>query len=159
MGAFQEVNQSQSEKASTIEAAKRYRAKILNETAGADFPTIIAAINSYEIESRSHSPEAKHKKEQALSNLSKVLRSAKVGGLVAEQINNAKAYKTQTVELVKSSSNRFQQLLPQFTENPKIMQDRLMQYTFQKIFSGNVKTFYLPQDKKKTIYIEVNGGL
>lgn len=45
---FRAVTQAESEKAEHIEAAKCYRTETLNETAGADFQTIIGAIADYD---------------------------------------------------------------------------------------------------------------
>ncbi len=145
---FQAVNRAQSEKASQIETAKRYRSEILNESAGADFQKIIDAISTYEKEFSKMTPIEKMAKEKIISFL---LRSREMGGSVSEIINDSIIYKTQTVEFVKGSSNRFEKLFEQYKENPAILRNRLMQDTFQKVFSGNVKTFYLPPDRKKKV--------
>jgi regulator of protease activity HflC (stomatin/prohibitin superfamily) len=150
---FQAVNLAQSEKASEIEEAKRYSSEVLNETAGSDFQQIINAINSYD---KKQAEMSLLEKNSGLEKISTLLNSPETGGRVSELLNNSKIYRTQTVEFVKGSSGRFAKLLEQHSQNPNILRNRLLQDTFEAVFSGNVKTYYLPTDKNKKIYIDID---
>lgn len=150
--AFQAVNKAQSEKAAKIESAKRYRVAVLNNVAGPQYANLIAAITKYEQDNKNSASAKKVIDEQQIS---KLINSTNTGGKVSEIINQAKLDKTQAVEFVKAASKRFSLLLKQYNETPEILKNRLLEDTFQTIFSGNVKTYYLPQDKKKTIYLQV----
>ena len=150
---FRAVNQAESEKAEQIEAAKRYRAEILNETGGADFQAIIEAISHYE--KTVHDGDSQHQKT-AETEIIRLLRSDLAGGRGAEQFSAARAYKTAVIEATRGAAQRFEMMLTQYAANPRIVRHRLVQNTLQTVFSGKVKTFYLPASGTKTIYLELN---
>lgn len=150
---FQSVNRAESEKASLIERAKRYRSAALNEAAGRDFQSIIDAVNEYE---KAVQAKDANKIAAADRDITDKFSNLVSGGEASQALDSARIYKTQTIEEVKGSAMRFAKLLEQHSHNPVILENRLLQDSLQSVFSGNVKTFYLPQDESKTIYLDIN---
>jgi hypothetical protein len=65
-----------------------------------------------------------------------------VGGEVARLINNAKGYRTQVVERVAGEAQAFEQLLPQYDQNPRLVLTKLWEDARETILTGDVETFY-----------------
>ncbi|MEA4863008.1 MAG: SPFH domain-containing protein [Victivallaceae bacterium] len=141
--AFLQVNKAESEKATQIEKAKRFREATLNTAAGGAWSEILAAIDDYE-------------NNHDYSRLKGAFESSMISGSISKPLTEARIYRTEVVQKTKSDAERFEKLLEQHRENAKILENRLLQDAVQTIFSGNVKTFYLPQDKDKTLYMELN---
>ncbi len=150
---FRAVNLAQSEKAEQIESAKRYRSRILNETAGAGYETLIGAIYRYEAAVTTHD---KQKIAKASKVLSRMLRSNVVGGRISETFSRGISYKTQVVESTRGASQRFELMLSEYNAHPVIFRNRLVQDALQSVFSGHIKTFYLPPSNGKTLYLELS---
>ena len=150
---FQAVTKAESEKALAIEDAKRFRSQTLNQVAGTRYPAVLAAIDAYE---QARAGTDRTAVQQAETRLSELLVSPEVGGQVAAMINAAKIVRTRVVQVVRGASVRFKRLVELHDANPGIVRNRMLQDTLQKVFTGNVRTFYLPQGDK-TIYLEVDG--
>ena len=65
-----------------------------------------------------------------------------IGGEVARVINTAKTYRTQIVERVASEAQAFEQLLPQYDRNPRLVLSKLWEDARETILTGDVETFY-----------------
>jgi regulator of protease activity HflC (stomatin/prohibitin superfamily) len=149
---FQAVNKAQSEKALSIETAERFRAEVLNEAAGGGHRVLLAAIDDYE-RTRNHGMPATLR--AAEHRVSELLVSAEVGGRVAEMISEARTYRTEVVEYVRGAAGRFNRLVDQHDENPRIIRDRMRQGTVEHVLRGDCETFHLPQGEK-VIYLETS---
>lgn len=149
---FRAVTKAESEKAEQIESAKRYRSEILNESGGADFQKLLDAICKYEMSSKSGKPQEKILAEQEIT---KIFQSDLAGGQISELISSALIYKSGVIEWTRGASERFKIMLEQYEQNPVIIRNRMVQDTLQAIFSGRVKSFYLPPNEGKTLYLEL----
>jgi hypothetical protein len=77
------------------------------------------------------------------------------GGAVSSLIRRAMTSRTQTVEFVRGASQRFEAMLGLYNENPSLYRSRQIQDTIQRIFQGDVESFHLPEEPRKTLYLEV----
>jgi membrane protease subunit HflK len=80
----------------------------------------------------------------------------RIGGRVSEIINQARSYRTMIVAQVRSEADTFRQLLPTYQDSPELVRERLWRDTRERILSGDVETFYLPDDSNKTMLLEFN---
>ena len=55
---------------------------------------------------------------------------------------SAKTYRTQVVERVGAEAQAFQQLLPQYEKNPRLVLSKLWEDARETILTGDVETFY-----------------
>lgn len=152
---FQAVTEAESEKALEIEKAERARSVQLNAVAGTGYSEVLAALDAYE---RTRESGDTRKIEEADDRISELLMSDIAGGKVAEVIGNAKVYRTKAVELVRGAAERFARLLELYKANPRILRQRQLQDTLEKIFKGNVEKFYLPPGRSKTLYLDLDRG-
>ena len=122
---------------SLVEEAEGLAGKKLNEAAGGSYVTLVGKpwphetdeepsvydlIGQYDLaRTRGDSQEA-----DSLGELiDQTLTSSTIGGKASEVIAEATAYKTLTIEKVKSRVERFNQLLPEYERDPQFMMDRL----------------------------------
>src|SRR5690606_30212471 len=108
--AFDEVSNAESERGRVIDQAQQTRARILGETAGEAYAPLWDLVQSYELAlSRDEQEEA----ERLWNQLSDVFETLQVdgeigevaiGGQVSEVINDAKTYRAQVVERVRSEA-------------------------------------------------------
>lgn len=143
-GSFDAVTSAESDKAGRIVAAQQDRARILGETAGEAAGPLNGLVAAYEdaIE-RGNETEA----GSALAAIDLALGALRVGdvaigGEVARIVNTASTYRTQIVEQVASEAQSFQQLLPQYEQNPRLVLAKLWEDAREGILTGDVETFY-----------------
>lgn len=148
---FALVNQAQSEKASDIEEARRYREATLSETAGPEYADLLATLDTLGPDT----PPTPAAPRPTLADSPEFLGQS---GVFAEIINDAHTYRTRTTEQARAAAARFQLLLTQHRLHPAILNNRLRQDAIQQIFSGDVQSFYLPPDPHKTLYLELDAG-
>ncbi len=153
-GDFQAVNLAQSDKASQIERAKRFREKILNQTIGYNAQRVIDAINTYDKNTKKITKNERLIQEKEISN---ILSSSESGGEVSELLNKAIAYKSKTLERMKGKAKQFEKLSDIYNKNPEILKQHLFKKTLD-ILARNASFYYLPSDENKTIYIENKAG-
>ncbi len=149
---FQAAGQAESEKARRIEEAGQLRAQILNRAAGAGHEKLIAALDQYERARNDGNMESIRSAEVVIDDL---LLSDEVGGAVSSMIRSAMTSRTQTVEFVRGASQRFQAMLDLYNENPSLYRSRQIQDAIQRIFNSKVESFHLPQQERKTLYLEL----
>ena len=146
---FALVNQAQSEKASDIEEARRYREATLSETAGPGYADLLATLDRIgpdtPLDPAAPRPTSVDRPEYS-----------EPSGAFSEITNDARTYRTRTTEQAHSAAARFQLLLAQHRRHPTILRNRLQQDTIQQIFSGDVQSFYLPPGPHKTLYLELD---
>lgn len=146
---FALVNQAQSEKASDIEEARRYREATLSETAGPRYTDLLATLDTL-------GPDTPLDPAAPRPTIVGAPDGPEPSGVFAEIINAARTYRTRTTEQARSAAARFQLLLAQHRRHPDILRNRLQQDAIQQIFSGDVQTFYLPPGPHKTLYLELD---
>ncbi len=150
---FQAAGQAESEKVKSIESANQERTRILNQTVGAAYEKFLLELDEYE-KARAGGNAIRIKNSEAVIN--DLLLGDEVGGSVSALINDAITLRTQTVEMVRGASQRFQAMLDLYNENPKLYRSRQIQDAIQRIFQnqGN-ETFHLPAKGGKTLYLEL----
>jgi modulator of FtsH protease HflK len=143
-GSFDAVTSAESDRAGRIVAAQQERARILGETAGEASGPILELISTYEqaVErgDRAAAGDAEVAIDAALGDLR--IGGAAIGGDVARAINGAKTYRTQVVEQVGTEAQAFRELLPQYTQNPRLVLAKLWEDARETILTGDVETFY-----------------
>jgi len=162
LAAFNEVNNAQSAKAQRIEEARREQQRVLTETAGRGYAVLDEAIESYE-QARAAGNDAAI--ESARARIDEMLASPealaahRIGGDVAELIDQADADRTELEASVQSEADAFLSQYDKFKDDPtleRIIRDRLRQDALQAIFTdANVETFWLPRDVDE-LYMELS---
>lgn len=146
---FDAVTTAECDRAGRIEAAKQERTRILGETAGEASESLLRLIAAFEQASELASgqggdqtaAEAEARIEEALAKLS--LDGISIGGEVARVINAATTYRTQIVEKVAGEAQTFNELLPQYERNPRLVLSRIWEDARETILTGkDVETFY-----------------
>jgi membrane protease subunit HflK len=180
--AFQAVTQAQEEKTRAIVDAEISRAKLLGETAGQAHPIALAALAQYEAALRRGDAAAAGRWERALMSFldgqpadacfgpvveaegdaaqrrnlaAALLTPQKVSGRVHELVQKARGESEGAVQSVRGELERFQGLLQQHQQNPRVVRDRLLLSALQEIFAGDVERFYLPRGQKE-VYLELS---
>jgi modulator of FtsH protease HflK len=143
-GSFDAVTSAESDRAGRIVAAQQERARILGETAGEASGPILELISTYEQAVERGDQAAAGDAEVAIDAALGDLRigGAAIGGDVARAINGAKTYRTQVVEQVGTEAQAFRELLPQYTQNPRLVLAKLWEDARETILTGDVETFY-----------------
>ena len=125
-------------------AAQQDRARILGEAAGEASGPLLALVAAYEqaVErgDDATTKELEQQIDQALGSL--LVGTVAIGGEAARVINAAKTYRTQIVEQVAAEAQTFQQLLPQYRQNPRLVLSKLWEDAREGILTGDVETFY-----------------
>ena len=153
-----------------------------NEAAGPGHRALNLAIDAYEQYRRQGDPAAVELVEQAIDRLldggradeclkpwldaetdpamkravSAAMTADRAGGAVSELINEARSYRTQVVAEVSSEARRFSSLMPMYRLTPLLVKERLWRDARQEILTGDVETFYLPDDGGKALLLEIN---
>jgi membrane protease subunit HflK len=143
-GSFDAVTSAESDRAGRIVAAQQDRSRILGETAGEASSRLMTAITGYEQAVERGDREAADRLQETIDVALAELRidGVQVGGEVARIINGAKTYRTQIVERIGTESQAFQQLLPQYERNPRLVMAKLWEDARESILTGDVETFY-----------------
>lgn len=143
-GSFDAVTSAESDRAGRIVAAQQDRARILGETAGEAAGPILGLVATYEQAVEQGDEATARTSLLALDASLAELRVGEVtiGGEVARIVNTAKTYRTQIVEQVASEAQAFQQLLPQYQQNPRLVLSKLWEDAREGILTGDVETFY-----------------
>lgn len=143
-GSFDAVTTAESERAGRIVAAQQERAKVLGETAGEASGPLLALVAEYEDATERGDEQAARRVQEALDSALEQLRvdGTAIGGEVARIVNGAATYRTRIVEQVAAESQAFQQLLPQYERNPRLVLAKLWEDARESILTGDVETFY-----------------
>jgi len=142
---FDAVTSAESFRAESIVGAQQERSRILGETAGEASPALLKLIVAFEQASdrgdAAEAAAAEARIEEALADLS--VDGLRIGGEVSSVINSATTYRTQIVEKVASEAQTFEQLLPQYERNPRLVLARIWEDARETILtSKDVETFY-----------------
>ena len=143
-GSFDAVTSAESDRAGRIVAAQQERARILGETAGEASSAILEAMSAYEQAVERADEEGARSLQAKIDASLADLRfgDTPIGGDVARIINTSKTYRTQIVERVASEAQSFEQLLPQYQQNPRLVLAKLWEDARETILTGDVETFY-----------------
>lgn len=141
---FDAVTTAESDRAGRILAAQQEKSRLLGEAAGEGSAGLLALMSAFEqATERGDSPAAAHHQAQIDAALQALeVDGAPIGGEVARAINGAKAYRTQIVEKIAGEAQAFEQLLPQFERNPRLVLSTLWEDARESILTGDVETFY-----------------
>lgn len=141
---FDAVTTAESERAGLIVSAQQQRARILGETAGEAHQPLLGLIEAYENATERGDAAAVAATQQSIDGAIETLsvNGVPLGGEVSRVINAAKTYRTQIVERVASEAQAFQELLPQYERNPRLVLSKLWEDARESILTGDVETFY-----------------
>jgi hypothetical protein len=142
---FDAVTSAESDRAGRILAAQQERARILGETAGEASAALLGLIVAHEQAAdrgdAAAAAAAEERIEQSLAGLA--VEGVPVGGEVARIINAATTYRTQIVEKIAGEALVFEQLLPQYARNPRLVLTTIWEDAREVILTGDdVETFY-----------------
>lgn len=159
--AFEAVTRAESEKARLIEDAEKERATILGGTAGEAFHPLLERVEAYALASKVGDEPAmqriKTELDTAFANLAIAQadgRSVRIGGEVAQKLNEALVYRTQVAKRTESQADYFLTLKAQYDVNPKVVLDRLWQDAAQAALTRDTEVLFVPPGW--TPYVEVN---
>ena len=149
--AYLAVSNAESEKAQLIEAARQEYARVLGETAGQAHEPLYQLVRDYELaRAREDQPAATQLQTQLTSALTDLrMPDARggdpIGGKVAQAINQAITFRTETVQSVRQEAENFTQLLTEYRRNPRILPNRLWEQTRIDVFAQpDIETLYVP---------------
>lgn len=159
--AFEAVTRAESERARQIEDAQRERATILGGTAGEAFTPLLRLVDGYamasSISDQREMDRIKRELDQAFAALTTADaegRLVRVGGQVAEKLNEALVYRTQVAQRTESQAAYFLTLKKQYDDNPRVVLDRLWQDAVQTALTADTEVLFVPPDWQP--YLEVN---
>jgi len=182
-GAFQAVNDAQTERDQRKEEARKEREQTLTEAAGRAHPALVLAIDFYEKAIREGDEQrvaigraaindllAERTVGEALEPLADQpladpaqyerimteLADATVGGEVSNRIGQAESQRTDIEAVVQAELNAFLAQYEKFKNDPqleRIIRQRLWQDTVQTILSGAKEVFYLPDERSDMILV------
>jgi hypothetical protein len=138
------VTTAESDRAGRILAAQQEKSRLLSEAAGEGSAGLLARITAFEqaTERGDAAAAARHEAEIDAALQALEADGAPIGGEVARAINGAKAYRTQIVEKIAGEAQAFEQLLPQYERNPRLVLAKLWEDARESILTGDVETFY-----------------
>lgn len=157
--AVQEALNAESIRAKLTDEAQEQWNRILVGTVGEAANQLLAMIDDYELATHDEDDSGLADLERLLDNSFMQLAvmsddgPVSIGGTVAQRIYEARAYRTQVVAQLRSESEYFSRLLPQFRQNRSIVVSRLWLDTKDRIMTGDIETMYLPRGQ---IYLELN---
>jgi membrane protease subunit HflK len=142
---FDAVTSAESDRAGRIVAAQQERSRILGEAAGEASAALLELIVAHEQASERGDAAAtaatEARIEKALGDLA--VDGIPIGGEVARVVNAATTYRTQIVEKVAGEAQTFEELLPQYERNPRLVLSKIWEDAREAILTGDdVETFY-----------------
>jgi membrane protease subunit HflK len=131
---FDAVTSAESDRAGRIVAAQQDRSRILGETAGEASTALLELIVAHE--------QASERGDAAATG-DLAVDGIPIGGEVARVVNAATTYRTQIVEKVAGEAQTFEELLPQYERNPRLVLSKIWEDAREAILTGDdVETFY-----------------
>ncbi len=159
--AFDAVTRAESDRARQIEDAQRERATILGGTAGEAFAPLLRLVESYatatSLNDQQELDRIKRELDRAFATLTipdDQGRAVRVGGQVAEKLNEALVYRTQVAQRTESQAAYFLTLKQQYDVNPRVVLDRLWQDAAQAALTDDTEVLFVPPGWQP--YVEVN---
>jgi regulator of protease activity HflC (stomatin/prohibitin superfamily) len=150
---FEAVSQAESQKALAIEKASRQRVSTLNELAGSEWQILLDAIDAYE-DALQRDDEAVV--QAAYQKARDVFSSRDVGGAVKQMLDEARSERTAEVQRTRAMVARFEELLPAWEKNGKVLESQLIQDTVKEIWNDeSVNALYVPGGRR--FYLDLDG--
>ncbi len=166
-GAYNAVNNAESDRATLIEQAQRDRAKTLAAAAGpaaaprgAQDGPLARLIDRYEA-----TPEDDAARDTLKAELDSAFRelaleteqgSFEIGGQAASIIDEARSYRTNIVEALQREAQRFEELRPSYEQNPRLFKQRVWQAALKEMLAGDNPPELVFSPKEGQLYLEVN---
>lgn len=150
---FQAVIRAESDKARKIESARQMRTKIMNRVAGSGYRILLHSLETFEKGRQTGGGKAIKDIEIFINDL---LLSDEVGGKVASIMQEAAIYRTKTIQSLRGSANRFQEMLALYNENPQFFKHRQTQDVLDRIFQGDIQSYSLPPGDNKSLYLDID---
>ena len=147
--AFNEVGAALSESRRANEQAEKDRSEMLNKVAGSAHKLLWRLIRAYAV---AREGEDEQQATEALAALAEAFMNLKAGpdhggvdirGEVASIMNDASSYRTRVRQRLAGDAERFQSLLLQFEQAPRITATALWERAKQRIMKGRVRVFYV----------------
>jgi len=139
--AFIRVQQAENEKLQKIEEAKAQARRTLNAAAGPNHPLIADKIAELETAVAAGDRTTADSLDAEITTLLQTVAS----GEAAKIIGEANSYKARMVQEVQAAARLFEELLPRYRQNARLVRETLWQDAVAKIFSSlSVEQIYVP---------------
>ncbi|RLS50504.1 MAG: hypothetical protein DWH87_01875 [Planctomycetota bacterium] len=144
LDSLEAVTSAETDRTQRIVTAEQDRARILGETAGSASARLLAEIDTYEQAVETGRTDDAEAIARAIDEALDALRidGVAIGGDVARRIDAAKTHRARVVEEVRGDRETFERLLPEYEQHPRLVLNRLWEATRERIFTGDVETFY-----------------
>ena len=144
LDSLEAVTSAETDRTQRIVTAEQDRARILGETAGSASARLLAEIDAYEQAVEAGRTDDAEAIARAIDEALDALRidGVAIGGDVARRIDAAKTHRARVVEEVRGDRETFERLLPEYEQHPRLVLNRLWEATRERIFTGDVETFY-----------------
>ena len=140
------VTRAENNKTTKIREAKRQRADLLNEAAGASYAKLLAMLDGLDA-ARARGDEVETARIEG--EIDNVLEH-EAAGIAGAAISREKAYYTQVVQDLRGDVEEFEGLLAEYQRTPRLLVDRLWQETERRMLgSTGVRKWYLPPGQKE----------
>ncbi len=162
MKAFQDVQAAQSKAGRAIEDARNQRNDTLTQAAGEAAPLLIELIDRYELELEKGDPG---NADAALALIDRVLSKEEVeidgerirpriSGKVSQIIDDARQYRTSSVNRAKADFDMFEAKRAVFRSNPLVMVNSDWSDAFGSLLANEtVQAIYLPPDVQRQVLL------
>lgn len=149
--AFDNTQKTESAKLSRIRSAEQQRTKMLNETAGAAYPRVLAILDAIDAATAKGAPV-----EDLRRDLDTLL-TEEVEGEAGRAIKGAGAYLSKAVGQMQSDVELYRTLLPEFERNPSLLIARLWERTKEQILNQpGVSKVYRPAGTQFRLHIPLD---
>lgn len=130
--AFEALISASQDSQKTVDEARTYAQKTLNETAGPVAETLLESLEN-----------------ENISQQEKDLLWGQLAGSAQEKIAGARAYRTKVVEIAKANAEYLQQILPEYRKRPQLVLQKIYQDAIEQVLD-NVDEKIIIQPTKGT---------
>lgn len=144
VGSFEAVTTAETDRSQRIIEAERERGRILGEVAGDASRRLVELIDAHERASDAGQASEADAISRSIDEGIDALQvdGVPIGGEVARLVNAAKTHRSRVVEDVRGDREAFERLLPEYEQHSRLVRSRLAEECREKIFTGDVETFY-----------------
>jgi len=144
IASFEAVTSAETDRSQRVVAAEQERARILGEAAGEASDRLLGMIDAYERATEAgagtEAADLAGRIDAAFDELR--VDGVAIGGEVARRINAARTHRASVVEEVRTDRETFERLRPEYDRHPRLVLTSLWEACREKIFTGDVETFY-----------------
>ncbi len=149
--AFDNTQKTESAKLSRVRSAEQQRTKMLNETAGAAYPRVLALLDSLDSATAKGAPV-----DDLRRDLDTIL-AEEVEGDAGRAIKGAGAYLSKVVGQMQSDVELYRTLLPEFERSPGLLIARLWEQAKEQIMNeSGVSKIYRPAGTQFRLHIPLD---